>query len=240
MKKLYGFFSLIFILFIKLSNIYALDDYHFINNNSMIKKIRTIISNKFKNQYYFGCDCSVFALNQSNYNEAFILVPVYDNQKKFIKEIAIKANIEKFGKDALSITSDKDENFNVNYFVINEECKFLATKNISKFAELSYVKKCFDLKVDLDKDGRVYYMVPSEDKLDDVHMVYESKDGNERREFVFTKSGIVPIEDTISWQIQNSWNKFRNFFSFSTKHEKVKNEDYGYSDEHTKLKEKIY
>ena len=240
MRKLYKFFILIFVLFVKLSDIYALDDCHFINNNLMIKKVKFIVLNKFKNEYYFGCDCSVFVLNQTKFNEAFILVPVYDHQKKFIKEIAIKVNIKKFGKSALSIISDKDENISINRFDIDNECKFLKTKNISKFAELSYVKQWFDLKIDFNKNGRVYYTVPSEDKLDDIHMIYESKDGKERKEFVFTKSGIIPIDDTIGWQIQNGWNKFRNFFSFSTKHEEVKNEGYDCDNEKTRLKEKIY
>ena len=253
MKIVFKFFRLMFILFVALPKVYSLDDCHTVKNKSLLEYVQSsecirseIDKLKKKNDYYCNHeisilpDISIFVTNKFNDNEAFVLIPIYDNREGFIKEAVFKIS----AKNILEIISliNKNQVKFKNFLNVDKKVKFMESKCTSKFLSLLHMKDNLGLKnyTDFEKDGRVYYTVPSEDKLDDIHLVYESKDGKERKEFVFTKSGIIPIEDTISWQIQNGWNKFRNFFSFSTKHEEVKNEGYDYVDEHTKLKEKIY
>ena len=72
------------------------------------------------------------------------------------------------------------------------------SNNVYKFATWFRLKETLGLKnyIDFEKDGRVYYTVPSEDKLGDIHLVYES--GNERKEFKFTnlpEKPIIPVEE---------------------------------------------
>ena len=253
MKIMFKFFRLMFILFVALPRVYSLDDCHTVKNKSLLEYVQSsecirseIDKLKKKNDYYCNHeisilpDISIFVINKFDDNEAFILIPIYDNREGIIKEAVFKIS----AKNILEIISliNKNQVEFKNFLNVDKKIKFMESKCTSKFLSLLHMKDNLGLKnyIDFEKDGRVYYTVPSEDRLDYVHMIYESKDGKERKEFVFTKSGIIPIEDTIGWQIQNGWNKFRNFFSFSTKHEEVKNEGYDYVDEHTKLKEKIY
>ena len=89
----------------------------------------------------------------------------------------------------------------------------------------------------------MYYTVPSEDKLDDVHIVYES--GNERKEFKFTnlpEKPIVPVEETNKINQENIKPK-KNFFSlpsfiskFFKKNYQEKNNNDFLNEEQKKLK----
>ncbi len=184
-------------------------------------------------------------------SKAVISFPVLSDRYKFIKKVTVLLEIcgANSQNDILeSITSEQPRK-NFNYKVLNFKVQ-KPNGSIGPYVGFNYMKNNLGLKnyIDFEKDGRVYYTVPSEDKLDDIHMVYES--GNERKEFVFTNSPekpIVPVEEveklgkkpevkpkkTIMSQISS-------FFGFFTKHEEVKNEGYDYVDEHTKLKEKIY
>ena len=248
MKSIFKFFSLVFALFIEASSVCSIYDYRIIENKLLNELIESKYSSKFKDSL---CNLggSIFVFSESNTNEAFIVSPIFESlTSHLIKEIYIRFDIKNFKKNIFKFISSYNGTSSIikkEYLekYLSDDFKLLKTKRLNKFVSLSsYMKNDLGLKnyINFEKDGCVYYTVSSEDKLDDIHMIYESKDGNERREFVFTKSGIIPIEDTIGWQIQNGWNKFRNFFSFSTKHEEVKNEGYDYVDEHTKLKEKIY
>ena len=247
MNKIFRFLVLT-LLFSTLTSVFnssaVVEDFRRIQNTSLNEKLKMKVDIKQKKDL-FSCrylyNESIFALDESNPEKIFILISVFRGSlPEFVKVVAVPVKIvgAKSREDIFKVVLDSiSENFE-----IDENFKFPNFRDSKRFTNLSYVKDYLGLKkyINFEKDGRVYYTVPSEDKLDDIHLVYESEDGEKRREFVFTKSGIIPIENTISWQIQNGWNKFINFFSFSTKHEEVKNEGYDYVDEHTKLKEKIY
>ena len=244
MKNIFNFFGLI--LFIMSPKVHSISDCYFIVNTSLIDSIKSVVENKFRKEddYDCGSKSRVFVLNNSNSNEGFILIPIFDNKTThFLKEAYLKVDIKNYKRKILEIIS-KPNGSSIKLDP-NIEVKFLESKKVQKFMPLlylSYMKNDLGLKkyIDFEKDGHVYYTVPSEDKLDDIHMVYESKDGKERKEFVFTKSGIIPIEDTISWQIQNGWNKFRNFIGLSNNNDKkVKNKNHQFDDERINLKDKL-
>ena len=247
MNKIFRFLVLT-LLFSTLMSVFnssaVVEDFRRIKNTSLNEKLKMKVDIKQKKDL-FSCrylyNESIFALDESNPDKVFILISVYRGcWSEFVKVVAVPVKIvgAKSKEDIFKVILDSvSENFE-----IDENFKFPSSRDSKRFTEISYVKNYLGLKnyIDFEKDGCVYYTVPSEKELDNLHMIYESKDGKERKEFVFTKSGIIPIEDTIGWQIQNGWNKFRNFFSFSTKHEEVKNEGYDCDNEKTRLKEKIY
>ena len=240
-------YNLLFALFLTLSRACAIDDCRNLNNCQLIDFIESEI--KFKKtdlSCHYDCVGSVFALDEKNDKEFFFFFSIYSSDMtKFEGEIILKfvSNLKNI-KKILSSNPGKIRNIKEKFVI--KALSFSFVDNSIKYASIKYASLYFmrdrlGLRIDPDKEkGCVYYTVPSVEKLDDIHMIYESKDGKERKEFVFTKSGIIPIEDTIGWQIQNGWNKFRNFFSFSTKHEEVKNEGYDCDNEKTRLKEKMY
>ena len=251
MKRISKFLCLIFVPFTILSRVNSFDDCRVIKNCSLIAYTGYKYYSKFKNLSYVSGN-SILILNNSNKSEAFILTLLYDYNKKFEKEYKmdayIKINIENFNKDILKIVSDTNQRLNLKDFDINDNFKLLGTKNINKFVDLECIRQHLGLKIDIYKKGRIFYTVPSEDKLDDIHLVYES--GNERKEFVFTNlpgKPIVPVDEVEKLgkkpEIKSKktiMSQISSFFGFSTKPEEVKSEGYDYVDEHTKLKEKIY
>ena len=245
--------SLVFILFMALSRVHSLDNCLRIHNNSLIKLIKSKVNLKDSPSKFIGYRNNSFVLNETNKKEIFVFIPVLNgDMTNFKEEIIVKLDISNLDIKIIEkvISSDVESIQDVEKKLKIKDWKVLKPNNVYKFAPWVTLKEDFGLKnyINLEKDGRVYYTVPSEDKLDDIHMVYES--GNERKEFVFTNSPekpIVPVEEveklgkkpevkpkkTIMSQISS-------FFGFFTKHEEVKNEGYDYVDEHTKLKEKIY
>ena len=246
------FCGLIFMLFMLLSKTFAIDNCCLIGNNRLIQLIKSkyYSESKFKNSTYFW-GIGIFILNKSNSNEAFVITPLFFHLgSKIAKEIAIKIDIRKIKNDVLKIISTPEENLNLEISDMGKNFMILKSKNVYKFLPLKNIKNYLKLKNynDFEKDSRIYYTVPSEDKLDDLHIVYES--GNERKEFVFTnlpEKPIVPVEEVEKLGKKQEikpkktiMSQISSFFGFFTKHEEVKNEGYDYVDEHTKLKEKIY
>ena len=241
-------FNLILILFLALSRSYALDDNRSLNNCQIINFIKSKIElKKIDLSCHYAYVCSIFVLNNKNNQEFFVFVPIYNsNRTKFEGEIVLKifSNL----KNIKEILSSNSKSISKGKFVI-KSLDFVCVKDKIKYASLYFMRDHFGLKIDPDKEkGCVYYTVASEDRLDDIHMVYES--GNEKKEFKFTnlpERPIVPLgkvgklrEKPEIKPKKTIMNQIFNFFNFSTKHEEVKNEDYGYSDEHTRLKEKVY
>ena len=241
-------FNLILILFLALSRSYALDDNRLLNNCQIINFIKSEIEfKKIDLSCRYAYVCSVFALNNTNNQEFFVFVPIYNsNRTKFEREIVLKifSNL----KNIKEILSSNSKSISKGKFVI-KSLDFVCVKDKVKYASLYSMRDHFGLKIDPDKEkGCVYYTVASEDGLDDMHMVYES--GGERKEFVFTnlpEKPIVPVEEVEKLEKKPEikpkktiMSQISSFFGFFTKHEEVKNEGYDYVDERTKLKEKIY
>lgn len=214
-------------------------DYRFVKNVSLIDDIRRKIENKQKNNLYnfrYLYNASIFALDKSNPQKVFVLISVFKmHVSEFIKAVAIPVEIVNFKGDIFKLISGSESE--KTEFKIGE-IKFPNSKDNGKFTGLSYIKNYLGLKkyINFERDGRVYYTVPSGRGLDDLHMIYESKDGNEQKEFVFTKSGIIPIEDTISWKLRNSLNGIKNLFSFKSDYNKEKNNNDFLNEEQKKLK----
>ena len=242
MSRKFRIYNLIFVLFLAFSRVSSIDNYRFVENSSLIKFIKSNINLKSDSSKRIGYAYSIFTLNDSNEQEIFVFIPILNgDMTKFEEEYMVKLNILNVIDIKKFVSSNSRSNSSKIKFII-KKWKMLIPNNVYKFAPWFRLEETLGLKnyIDFNKKGCIYYTVPSEDKLDDIHMVYEPKDENGRKEFVFTKSGIIPIEGKISWQIQNGWNKFRNFFSFLTKHEEVKNEVHDCDNEKTRLKEKIY
>lgn len=246
----------VFLLLLNIQSISAVCDLRVVKNPLIINSIKEKISNSKKKLPTISSKDVIFILNLENSKEIIISFTILSSDYlKFISKVVASIKIKSvvtFDKILEFMTSEHpEEKFNLDFEYEISDFKFLKPDNNVPYVSLLDMKLFHGLGnyIDLEKkDGRVFYTVPSEDKLDDIHMVYES--GNERKEFVFTNSPekpIVPVEEveklgkkpevkpkkTIMSQISS-------FFGFFTKHEEVKNEGYDYVDEHTKLKEKIY
>ena len=103
MKIMFKFFRLMFILFVALPRVYSLDDCHTVKNKSLLEYVQSsecirseIDKLKKKNDYYCNHeisilpDISIFVINKFDDNEAFILIPIYDNREGIIKEAVFK------------------------------------------------------------------------------------------------------------------------------------------------------
>ena len=212
------FCGLIFMLFMLLPKIFAIDNCCLIGNNHLIRLIKSkyYSESEFKNSTYF-LGIGIFILNKSNSNEAFVITPLFFHLgSKIAKEIAIRIDITKIRNNVLKIISTPEENLNLEISDMGQNFIILKSKNVYKFLPLKNIKNYLKLKNynDFKKDGRIYYTVPSEDKLDDIHMVYES--GNERKEFVFTnlpEKPIVPVEEVEKLGKKPEIKPKKNFFS---------------------------
>ena len=252
---------LIFILFTAISRVNSLDNCFEVINHSLIKFIESGVNSKINlenaSSKIIGYEGSIFALNNASKQEIFVLIPVFNaDMTKFEEEIIVQLDVlnvinVKNIKGIISSNSGLIPNINEKFKIKKIEIlKILTLNNFNKFATWKCLKENFKLKnyINFEKYGYLYYTVPSERELDNLHIVYES--GNERKEFVFTnlpEKPIVPVEEVEKLgkkpevkPKKTIMNQIFNFFSFSTKHEEVKNEDYGYSDERTRLKEKVY
>ena len=255
LMKIFKTFNLVFILFMALSNVCSIHDCRYVYNDLFIEIIKSEIKSKGTDLgYYYGYGGCVFALNKVNNREFFVFLPVYDKDRtKFEGEVIFKFTSEIKNTEAMLLSLTllnmvKGINLKASDF----SC-ILSIKDRMKFVTLPCMenhclKKHCPFNIKMREDGRVYYTVPSEDKLDDIHMVYES--GNERKEFVFTnlpEKPIVPVEEVEKLgkkpeikPKKTIMSQIFNLFGFSTKHEEVKNEGYDCDNEKTRLKEKIY
>jgi hypothetical protein len=241
---------------LNVQSISAIYDLRVVKNLLIINSIKEKIANSKKKLPDISSKNVIFILNLEHANEIIVSFTIISSDcLKFINKVIATVKIKNYVTfdEILEFMTLKypEEKPNLNFKYEISDFKFLKPDNNVPYVSLLDMKLFHGLGnyIDLEKkDGRVFYTVPSEDKLDDIHMVYES--GNERKEFVFTNSPekpIVPVEEveklgkkpevkpkkTIMSQISS-------FFGFFTKHEEVKNEGYDYVDEHTKLKEKIY
>ena len=199
----------IFILFTAISRVNSLDNCFEVINHSLIKFIKSGVNSKINlknaSSKIIGYEGSIFALNKSNKQEIFVLIPVFcGDMTKFEEEIIVQLDVlnvinVKNIKEIISSNSKLIPNINEKFKIKKTEIfKILTLNNFNKFATWECLKENFKLKkyIDFKKYGYVYYTVPSEDKLDDLHIVYES--GNEKKEFVFTnlpEKPIVPVEE---------------------------------------------
>ena len=256
MKKKLKIFVFIFYLLIQNVLTVAIKDNRFVKNQSVIDLFKNEIeSSENKLTFFYQYKETIFIVNPDKINEIIISVPVFEatSNHKFIRKVNALITIEEpiSYDEIFKFMNSENSSLNFKYKISNLE--FLLPDNYKSYVSLLLIKyyfrlgNCIDPKK-LEKDGRVYYTVPSEDKLGDIHMVYES--GNEKKEFKFTnlpERPIVPVEEVEKLgkkpevkPKKTIMSQIFNLFGFSTKHEEVKNKGYDYVDEHTKLKEKIY
>lgn len=255
MRKIFKFFNLILALFINFSNVYSINDWRYMWNDLLIEVIKSEIKSKGTDLgYYYGYGGCVFALNKANNKEFFVFLPVYDKDRtKFEGEVIFKFTSEIKNTEAMLLSLALLDTLKGISLKASDFSGILSIKDRMKFITLPCMenhclKKHCPFNIKINEDGRVYYTVPSEDKLNDLHMVYES--GNKRKEFVFTnlpEKPIVPVEEVEKLgkkpevkPKKTIMSQIFNLFGFSTKHEEVKNEGYDCDNEKTRLKEKIY
>ena len=204
MKKKLKIFVFIFYLLIQNVLTVAIKDNRFVKNQSVIDLFKNEIeSSENKLTFFYQYKETIFIVNPDKINEIIISVPVFEatSNHKFIRKVNALITIEEpiSYDEIFKFMNSENSSLNFKYKISNLE--FLLPDNYKSYVSLLLIKyyfrlgNCIDPKK-LEKDGRVYYTVPSEDKLDDIHMVYES--GNERKEFVFTnlpEKPIVPVEE---------------------------------------------
>ncbi len=252
MKKKLSFFCAVFLSSLMAKNSLAIDDLRIVKNQSIINLIKKKIEDSKEKAATVDREI-MFMVNLGKINEiivSFVYLASNTYNHFLVKKMVALIKVDKCLELDKMIEFITSENSNLNFDPKILKLKFSGTNDISSvYTKLFYIKNDLGLKnyIDFEKGGRIYYTVPSEDKLDDVHMVYES--GNEKKEFKFTnlpERPIVPMEEVEKLKKKPEIKKtimsqIFNFFGFSTKHEEVKNnEGYDYVDEHTKLKEKIY
>ena len=251
MKKKLSFFCAVFLSSLMAQNSLAIDDLRIVKNQSIINLIKKKIEDSKEKAATVDREI-IFMVNLGKINEiivSFVYLASNTYNHFLVKKMVALIKVDNCLELDKMIEFITSENSNLNFDPKILKLEFLAANDIQIYSKIFCIKNNFSLKkyIDFEKDGRVYYTVASEDKLDDVHMVYES--GNEKKEFKFTnlpERPIVPIEEVEKLKKKPEIKKtimsqIFNFFGFSTKHEEVKNnEGYDYVDEHTKLKEKIY
>ena len=215
MKKL---FCILILIFISSKSIFSVYDFRFIKNQKIINKIeKKVKKSKKLLPYIINYYNIAFILDKKN-KKIDIFFPFFSyNLYQFIGKVKSSIKIKDDNlcnyDDIFKFISSKEiksENIESNFEILDLE--FLEPGNSLLYSSLEYIKKflCFDFE----KGSRVFYTVPSEDKLDDVHMVYES--GKEKKEFKFTNSPempIVPVEEANKINQENIKPK-KNFFRF--------------------------
>lgn len=249
MKRRITFFLTVFLSYLIAQNTLAIHDLRVVKNKSVINLINAEIANLNEKAATIVDREVMFMVNLEKVNEVMISFIFFNDDinvnfliKKMIAVIEID-DCKTFDEVIRFVTS---ENYNPNFEPKILKLKFSGTDNVSAvYSKLFYIKDNLGLKnyIDFEKDGRVYYTVPSEDKLDDVHIVYES--GNERKEFKFTnlpEKPIVPVEETNKINQENIKPK-KNFFSlpsfiskFFKKNYQEKNNNDFLNEEQKKLK----
>ena len=168
----------------------------------------------------------------------------YINNYKFIRKVNVLITIEepKNYDEIFAFMSVENSGLNFKYKILN--LKFLRSSIYIPHVSLLYFRlgNYIDPGI-FEKYNRVFYTVPSEDELDDIHMVYES--GNEKKEFKFTnlpERPIVPVEEANKINQENIKPK-KNFFSlpsfiskFFKKNYQEKNNNDFLNEEQKKLK----
>ena len=240
MKKRINSFFTIFLLFSITFNVSTAMDYLHLKNHIIIDLIKQEIKESKNNLPYIDYDNIVFASIENKKNSFIVSFPVFSlNKINFIKRVVFLVIFDdiNFRNDIFTFMASDKPKLNFKFSILN--LKFLQPNNIKLYTTLSYIENDLGLKnyINFEKDGRVYYTVPSEDKLDDIHMVYES--GNEKKEFKFTnlpEKPIVPVEETKI--IQKNLETKKSFFSlpsFISKFFKKNNNDF-LDEEQKKLK----
>ena len=228
----------------------AIHDLRVVKNPLIIKSIKEKIANSKKKLPTISNRNVIFMLNLEDTNKVITSFTILSSDHlKFINKVVASIKIKSvvtFDKILEFMTSEHpEEKSNLDFEYEISDFKFLKPDNIMPYIPLSNMKIFYGLgnHIDLEKDGHVFYTVPSEDKLDDVHMVYES--GNEKKEFKFTnlpEKPIVPVEETNKINQENIKPK-KNFFSlpsfiskFFKKNYQEKNNNDFLNEEQKKLK----
>ena len=252
MKKKLKIFVFIFYLLIQNVLTVAIKDNRFVKNQSVIDLFKNEIeSSENKLTFFYQYKETIFIVNPDKINEIIISVPVFEatSNHKFIRKVNALITIEEpiSYDEIFKFMNSENSSLNFKYKISNLE--FLLPDNYKSYVSLLLIKyyfrlgNCIDPKK-LEKDGRVYYTVPSEDRLDDIHMVYESV--NEKKEFKFTnlpERPIVPVEEVEKLGKKPEIKPKRTIFENITNHifslfnnnceKKIK---YGHDEECEKLK----
>lgn len=204
-------YNLIFVLFLALSRACAIDDCRNLNNCQLIDFIESEI--KFKEtdlSCHYDCVGSVFALDEKNDKEFFVFIPIYSSDMtKFEGEIILKfvSNLKNI-KKILSSNPGKIKNIKEKFVI--KALSFSFVDNSIKYASIKYASLYFmrdrlGLRIDPDKEkGCVYYTVPSVEKLDDIHMVYESENKITEFKFNLPIKKMVVIKEIIKQKKNNN------------------------------------
>ena len=202
-----------------------------IRNVSLIKSIRDKIDNSMKDIYAIkseNINHIIFMLNLSNINEVIIsfLFGTCDGNfylKKVYSSIKIKNSVS-LEKILEYMTSNSDLNFEY------EISDFKVFKSISGNTPYHDLSIAFGIQyyIDCQKEGRVYYVIPSENEIDKLKLVYESR--NMKKEYIFTDSDvssqkIIPVEESekkvYKKSKKSSLGNMMNYFGF------WKNDEFG-------------
>jgi hypothetical protein len=248
MKKKLSFFCAVFLSSLMAKNSLAIDDLRIVKNQSIINLIKKKIEDSKEKAATVDREI-MFMVNLGKINEiivSFVYLASNTYNHFLVKKMVALIKVDKCLELDKMIEFITSENSNLNFDPKILKLKFLGTNDISSvYTKLFYIKNDLGLKnyIDFEKGGRIYYTVPSEDKLDDVHMVYES--GNEKKEFKFTNSPempIVPVEEANKINQENIKPK-KNFFSlpnfiskFFKKNYQEKNNNDFLNEEQKKLK----